>query len=184
MLYIVIFRKHFSGNPAVGHGGTLFSFQSHMTLLRGHSVAVYISTNGPGVKQRTYMDLIGSYVMDIALSQEPWLNASTVCSFPEPWENKTETVGPPIINRNLPFSRDPSKYEGTFGHRALGYLCIAFNKTNSQLQMRYGRSEFILWPQERDEFQVEVTGPLAAASAVDVVDEDRNKTATVNFFAS
>ena len=86
---------------------------------------------------------------DIVLEKEPWLNATTVCSFPFGSDKRKEQTGqmnvttlPPDMNHDTPkFERHPSKTVGNFlgqyGNFAYGNLTVTVNDTLEKLVVNF-----------------------------------------------
>ena len=66
------------------HTGSSWGFTSLLTLLPDMNIGIYSSMTGPDDdtlgRRTSHM-----YMMDLLLGEEPWLNLTTACTFPQPW---------------------------------------------------------------------------------------------------
>lgn len=88
------------------------------------------------------------YAVELALGQEPWLNASYACSFappvppPAPAPPATGAASPPQHHRE-PCAEDLAQVEGAFHHSGYGRLEI-FCSAGQQLWAKYGDLQMLL----------------------------------------
>ncbi len=80
------------------------------------------------------------YISDILLGEKPWLDMSTVCTFPSPWipdyathSNVSHTIN--ITKQDFNFTQ----YIGVYGHLAFGNISVYKNNSDSELHMKFGR---------------------------------------------
>ena len=73
-----------AGYNSVLHRGYLFGYNSQLSLLPDVDVGVFLALNGNDYTSLGRL-LIHAFLMDLALDEEPWLNTTTICTFPEPW---------------------------------------------------------------------------------------------------
>ena len=100
------------------------------------------------------------YITDYLLGMTAWLNETTTCSFPEPWENKTQ---PKPQEKETPIQLgDVSEYEGSYGNAIFPDLLV--NLSAGNLYLHSNQAGGILHPSsEKDRFLFEVTYPLEFA---------------------
>ncbi|KAL4240720.1 hypothetical protein ACF0H5_001508 [Mactra antiquata] len=151
---------YYRGFPMWTHSGSTYGYVSLITLLPDKNVGVFTTMTGPdpGILFRTN---IHTYIADLALGVEPWMNRSTVCTFPEPWYNKIKKVLKERPKTDIPAIRVLDKYTGVFKNHAYGSIDVYKNKTSSLLMVKYGFAHFILYPQSSsDHFYAEGFGLL------------------------
>lgn len=103
-----------------------------------------------------FRSVMHNYLSDVALGECPWLNSSTICSFPEPWMRKSSTSHHTIV-KNVHSHRPISTYLGTYHNDAFGTLYIHTQPTDpTQLEMQYGIGNWKLFPKHTaDQFSGE-----------------------------
>ena len=75
-----------------------------------------------------------SYLLDTFLGVKPTINESTVCTYPKPWYNSTQSTRNPIVTTHQA-SRPLTEYVGVYHHIAYGDLEVRLNTTVNQLQV-------------------------------------------------
>ncbi|XP_078619563.1 uncharacterized protein LOC144886711 [Branchiostoma floridae x Branchiostoma japonicum] len=139
----------YRGYRRVYYFGLSAGFTSLMSLFPDQSGGVFTVLNGPEFPLSVYMDVHSTLhyrVADMLLGLEPWLNATTACSFPEPWVRSSSSVTYDSDDTDdtmpsaysLEFPRDKRDYEGTFGNPIFGNLTIRLNSTDDTLRFRLG----------------------------------------------
>ena len=78
------FSGRCAGYPILGHGGTGLGYRSLLTLVPSRQVGVFTVMTG-GDSGYALRGSLHAFLMDQALGLQPWLNESTLCSFPAPW---------------------------------------------------------------------------------------------------
>lgn len=120
-------------------------------MIPSSDIGVFTVMTGddPGIFFRINLHL---YVHDLLLGNEPWLNTSTVCSFPEPWTTKPRgRSGRP--RTNIGAQRPLSEYGGVYENKGYGKLDVYVNVTSRRLNCRFGVGNFVLYPKStKDEF--------------------------------
>ncbi|XP_035677035.1 penicillin-binding protein 4-like [Branchiostoma floridae] len=130
----------YRGFRRVQHSGFVAGFASLLSLYPAASGGVYTSVNGPytaGVASDIH-EIIHGMVGDILTGKDHWLNATTACTYPEPWWTRPEpnsTVLPEISDN---FPRDKRDYEGIYGNHATGNMTITLNTTDNKLYFSLG----------------------------------------------
>ena len=82
---------------------------------------------------------ITSRAADTVLQVEPWLNISTSCSLPEPWDSKPlARPNPDYITFRWNISRSVSHYVGIYSHKGFGNLTV-YAEDNSSMFLLFGR---------------------------------------------
>lgn len=101
-----------------------------------------MSGDDPGY---TFRYLLHNYLGDLLLGEGPWLNSTTVCSFPEPWYRKPRSTYHPI-KKDLHPTRALHFYAGTYHNSLYGDLHVFQNTSANTLQMNYGIGTWLLYP--------------------------------------
>ncbi|XP_066283371.1 uncharacterized protein [Branchiostoma lanceolatum] len=130
----------YRGYKRVQHSGFWAGFVSLLALFPDASGGVFTSGNGPYTPWaiEDIHDIIHILVGDILTGKDHWLNATTACTYPEPWWTRPEpnsTVLPEISDN---FPRDKRDYEGVYGNHATGNLTISLNATDDKLYFSLG----------------------------------------------
>lgn len=73
--------------------------------------------------------------MDTLLEEEPTINKTTVCTYPEPWYPASHTTHK-AIDKSVPATRPLEDYAGVYSHVAYGNLVVSINVTVNQLQVK------------------------------------------------
>ncbi|KAL3866263.1 hypothetical protein ACJMK2_043577 [Sinanodonta woodiana] len=135
----------YRGYRILRHTGTTYGFSSLLTLFPEMNVGIFTAMSGED-ENYVFRGLLHSYLADIAIGEDqPWLNETTICTFPEPWYHATPSSHH-RINRNHHSTHALSTYEGTYHNIAFGDLKVALNSTIGQLQMTYGKGLWTLYP--------------------------------------
>ena len=137
------------------HSGSTFGYRALLTLLPKCNFGVFLALTGddPNYLFRTNVHL---YIHDLLLGYEPWLNATTLCSFPEPWHRKDIVNKSADVSKNHTAHRNLTDYVGVYSNNAYGTLSISVNETSNTLMMKYGYGKFVMYPKsEKDEFFAE-----------------------------
>ncbi|XP_052796451.1 penicillin-binding protein 4-like [Mya arenaria] len=147
----------YKGYKMLRHTGTTFGYSSLITLLPDVNVGVFTTMTGEDESYIT-RTLLHSHILDSLLGEEPSINETTVCTFPEPWYAASHSLRHPI-DQSLPPSRPLDAYTGIYHHIAYGNLTVTVNTTVNQLQMVYGIGRWILYPRNtHDSFTGEAFG--------------------------
>lgn len=123
-----------------------------LTLIPGIQAGIFTVLTGddPSYLFRTNIHL---YIADLLLEQDPWLDNTTICSFPEPWKEKSDSVSNYKPRTDVKADRPLFEYEGTFSNRAYGLIDIYKNSSVGYLMAKVGIGVFILYPKATaDEF--------------------------------
>ncbi|XP_070532204.1 uncharacterized protein [Ptychodera flava] len=72
---------------------------------------------------------------------EPWLNSSTGCTYPNPWQStpRTHPSHSPMTDPSNPPLRPLTDYVGEFGHFAFGNFSITFDAEAQVLRYEFGK---------------------------------------------
>ena len=135
------------------HGGYLYGYNAQLSLLPDADVGVFLALNGDDYTSLGRF-LIHAFLMDLALDEEPWLNTTTVCTFPEPWVPLpfAEELVQKIASRDdgprhrftksdessdFPYPSDLTPYTGVYGDFYYGNVTV-FSDDSQSLFIQYG----------------------------------------------
>lgn len=114
----------FKGYSILGHSGSTYGYRSFVVLVPALKAGVFVCMNGPDEEYLLRGALV-NYILDHLMEVKPWLNATTICTFPAPW-HEVSTQNPAAIPYDLsrPLVRNISAYIGTYFSLAYGRLEI------------------------------------------------------------
>jgi hypothetical protein len=146
------------------HTGSSWGYKNMITMFPDMDVGIYTSMTGDD-EDFMFRYSIHQYLADKYMGLNPWLNASLICSFPEPWMTSKPKRSKPIIDKQVMPKRKLDDYLGLYENPAYGQLEIFIldeeNSTN-KLIAEYGYVDLILYPKSRrDEFFFETDGIAA-----------------------
>ena len=138
MIMMMMTTKHLhlsrpAGYPIVGHSGSTFGYRNLLTLVPSQRLGVFTAMTGRDNSQALRGSL-HAFLLDHALGIPPWLNESTLCSFPAPWHD----VDAP---RTSPLYAGGDKRE--LAHHVSAYV-------GSYVNPAYGRMEVREWQDTDD----------------------------------
>ncbi|XP_076465443.1 uncharacterized protein LOC143297148 [Babylonia areolata] len=189
-VYGLGFRNgYYRGYPIVGHGGSSFGYRSLLTLMPSQRLGVFTVMSGGDTSYRT-RGTLHAYLMDRALQvPSPWLNTSTLCSFPAPWHNVTSKTWPPY-DVNATLAHSVSAYVGLYEHPAYGTFEVrAWQPSGSSddgrepaapLTLFYGFATWDLIPLSSSSSSSAVS-PSTAAGGEAFYGKGRNVTAWIDY---
>ncbi|CAH1264633.1 Hypp3041 [Branchiostoma lanceolatum] len=155
----------YRGYRRVQHSGSVEGFSSLLSLFPGVSGGVFTSANGPSSPEvnRDVHQVIHSQVGDILIGKHHWLNATTACTYPEPWWTRPEPNSTVLPEISYNFPRDKRDYEGVYGNYAGGNVTISLNKTDDKLYFSLGLigRGLVLPTESADCILLRCQGPLA-----------------------
>lgn len=132
---------HSTGWKIVTHTGTSFGYGALLTLVPDLELGVYSSITGedPDYVGRRILHL---YILDLLMDEDPWLNATSACTFPEPTKMR-QRFKVMTLNSVTPKSLTP--YIGTYGNFAYGNITVML--MGDKLHLHYGMlGRWILHP--------------------------------------
>ncbi|XP_046559560.1 uncharacterized protein LOC124268258 [Haliotis rubra] len=132
------FISTYKGYKKFMHGGNFHSYIASLELYPDVHFGIFVSANGPGTKDEEIGEkLISFYVSDILIGDQPWLNSSTACTFPLPWDKWTPSGqnNSDVTNSDVKF---PDCYVGKYGQRLFGDLEVK-RGPGSSLELFYNR---------------------------------------------
>ena len=136
------------------------------------NTGIYTCVNGPAGEPAFVANQLMHYLTsDLLLKLTPWLDDTTILTFPEPWKPR-EIFFPLKTHTQIDKSKLPSRplgsYAGIFNNDSLGQIRVAVNANT--LCMQFGRiGSFQLYPDgEPDQFRLEGTGVVHFIHHVDL----------------
>jgi hypothetical protein len=163
----------FSGRLLNQHGGAIGGYNSVLYLFPDMDIGIFASANGPGYisNDAPYgLRTILWHVVDEMFGTEPWLNASTACSYPSRMAAHQHEYYPPqpTDHPDRALDADVSRYTGTYGHHLFGEARIEESNSDNGpcLTVTFGRRlHGLLHPTNvKDVFDVEIVQPLEAVA--------------------
>ena len=129
---MTILLMSIAGFPIIAHSGGLFGYRSDFNIIPSKGIGAYVSVNSladPSVPLK--------FALDVLMGEEPWLNASTVCTYPHPWQPSPNI---PVPDLNITIgepARKLSAYTGTYGQPVFGNITV-YQTSNQTLKIQYG----------------------------------------------
>ena len=123
-------------------------------------MGVFASVNGPSYGSDPGVNNAVSvmYVVDHLLNVKPWLNATTACSFPEPWKKENDTKSDVELTQTSVAVNKITDYVGSYGNHLFADVEVYVN--SSTLLLNSNHVHGILHPySEEDVFFYEITYP-------------------------
>ena len=155
--YTNIRLRVFLGYKVITHSGATYGYRSLLTLVPALQIGVFTAITG-GEPDIAFKRNLHLYAIDIISGDQPWLNATSVCTFPEPWKKRKEEPKEPF-ETNTKASRELKFYTGTFYNKAYGTCQVYLNDSAECLMAKIGVGHFVLQPQsQKDEFYAEGDG--------------------------
>ena len=145
-----------SGYWRLWHSGGIMTYKSQVWLIPEINKAIYVEVNGPQTGSWAIVH-IAHFIVDVLTGEEPWLNTSTVCSFPEPWRKQATHVVSRFPTAEPPYPID--HYVGAYTNEAFGRIDIKLNASDMALHLTMGRFlEGVLgYDDENREFKMRLT---------------------------
>lgn len=163
------FGRSYRGYKSVFHTGSLHAYSTVASLYPQAESGFFMIANGPWpIKFRTDLEPLSYILSDILLQEDPWLNVSTVCTFPEPWEEQPATKNKTEIE--IPADNyDATPCLGNYGHRIYGGIVIndLENESLSFQLNSIGFGNFTLMFSENSTFRIDFDGRLSLVFGAD-----------------
>lgn len=127
-----------TGYSKIWHSGGIVTFSSRLWLLPGVDAGLFVATNGPQTSQKAQaLTVITSMAADLLLGESPWLNSSTICTFPFPWtknshssrtsqkrDNCSMQNESKMVIKTEVTSPSTNDLEGIYYHKAFGEITV------------------------------------------------------------
>ncbi|XP_069137182.1 uncharacterized protein [Argopecten irradians] len=149
---------YYRGYEVLTHSGSTWGYRALITLFPAMRLGIYTSLTGEdyGYILRTNLH---NYLADKYLDETPWLNGSTICSFPEPWFRPGKEKSKPLIDKTRALPRNATYYVGEYENSAYGRMIVTVNGTTGKLIIKYGVVTLGLYPKAlKNEFHFETLG--------------------------
>lgn len=128
-----------SGYKVIWHSGGVTTYKIQVWFYPELGYGLYLGFSGPPNSEATWAQiLVLQYISDILLGVNPWLNESTVCSFPYPWKPREENLTTKLPKDSLP-SHVIRDYVGVFNHPGFGDVTISRVARTNQLELHMGQ---------------------------------------------
>ncbi|XP_041368109.1 D-alanyl-D-alanine-carboxypeptidase/endopeptidase AmpH-like [Gigantopelta aegis] len=137
-------RGYYRGYPIITHTGSTFGYRAIMILIPDKKFGVFMVATGND-DEYLFRVSLANYVIDATLGFTPWLNASTFCSFPQPWFGRKVTKYK-LPDSSTPYKKNVSTYLGFFTNKAFGNMEVYYNASLGRVVIRYGYGEWALYP--------------------------------------
>lgn len=140
------------------HRGRTRGFMSHLSWLPDVNIGVFYSTTTGQDLMSLYV--VPMYIKDLLLGENPFLNLTTACTFPEPWSPlSTENLSPDKPgnlkslgnqkpqrheNRYQRVDVKQDRYVGTYGNLVYGNITV-YQKDNA---LMFTYDDFGVWKLE------------------------------------
>ncbi|XP_062566300.1 uncharacterized protein LOC134228638 [Saccostrea cucullata] len=130
------FGRFYRANVDFFHGGSMFSYSTVVVTDPNKQIGIAVTQNGlyPVSLERDLYPL-AYYLKDILQGHTPWLNKSTICSYPEPWR-RSYPIQLPTQNVKEKYVGDSEEFAGTFGHSLFGEVKVT--EKNGSLDLQWG----------------------------------------------
>lgn len=140
------------------HTGSVWGYRAMLSWYPDADLGIFLSFTGNDPNY-LYRLSLHNYIFDVYKEFKPYLNSSTICSFPEPWINIDSSKQKPNHSEKLDLHRKKEEYLGTYHNDAYGSLEVKGHQDASKLTMVYGYTSFLLYPSPtKDVFYGESTG--------------------------
>ena len=156
------FISEYRGFRNVWHSGGLASYRTMLWTFPEMNIGLFASINGPPFGTDAYFHRIVSFyfMADRLLGLTPWLNETSACSFPEPWD-KPPKFEPPGLEKPVSVA-NLAEFVGSYTTDLLPEVEVSSNST--ALLLKSNRVRGVLHPSsEKDRFLYEVLYPLEYA---------------------
>lgn len=145
------------------HTGSLHAYSTIASLYPQSKSGFFMMVNGPWpIKFRKDLEPLSYILSDILLQEDPWLNVSTICTFPEPWEEQPSAKNQTEIEMPAD-DYDATPCIGNYGHRIYGDITINYfvNESLSFKLNSVGFGNLTLLFSENSTFRIDFGGRLS-----------------------
>ncbi|KAK3097217.1 hypothetical protein FSP39_007591, partial [Pinctada imbricata] len=171
---------HYRGYRILRHTGSTYGYVSLITLFPDMNIGIFMSMTGSD-QHYLFRALIHNFLSDVVLGVHPWLNESTICSFPKPWYDSIHISNYYVISKSHKASRPLTEYVGSYTNDAYGTLDVTYNTSSSQLELKYGIGQWTLYPRlTHDQFSGEAQGLLQTVYDLHTIKFLSSKTSRVS----
>lgn len=140
------------------HTGATYGYRAMLSWYPDVDLAIFTVMTGND-PDYVYRQTLHNYIFDAYSGYAPYLNVSTICSYPRPWLEDYAKKGKPNITQDIELNRPRKDFCGVFYNQAYGYITVQEHKENNKLTLIYGYVTFILYPKKtKDEFYGDSVG--------------------------
>ncbi|XP_045203141.2 protein flp-like [Mercenaria mercenaria] len=144
----------YRGYRKLWHSGGIVTFISQLWLFPDVNAGLFVTASGPLSSQGSAaVKNIAARASDLLLGLEPWLNLSTTCTSPAPWEEPSpEQLAKPEVTYTWNISRRYSDFIGIYGNMGFGSITV-YVENEKNLMLKYGRfGKMKILPVSDDDF--------------------------------
>ncbi len=163
ILYYLITLSYLfaAGYKRVWHSGRISTHKTQVWLYPDVGVGLFLSISGPptaeassGIRTALY------YLSDLLIGEETWINTTTVCQFPEPWDEV-----PPSYDIVWPTdtpTRPYSDFVGIYSNPGFCDMAVWHNTSSNTLELHMGLYLVadLLYDRSMDVFYTKIKGVL------------------------
>ena len=171
---LVAIMKHFTtlsfflvlGYRMVVHTGSTWGYRAMLSWYPEADIGIFVAFTGNDPNY-LYRLTLHNYIFDVYTGHVPYLNTSTICTYPEPWLKSDIPKEKPTYPKDRNTTRNQKEYIGMYKNKAYGKIKIGKHTEKNKLKLIYGYLTFVLYPSEtKDEFYGDTSG--IATKLVDV----------------
>ncbi|XP_063445232.1 gigasin-6-like isoform X1 [Mytilus trossulus] len=149
---------YYRGNRMFVHTGSTWGYRAMLSWYPKADIGIFVAFTGNDPNY-FYRLTLHNYIFDVYTGQVPYLNTSTICSYPEPWLKSDIPLVKPNYPKDRNTTRNKKEYIGTYKNQAYGKIKIGKHTEKNKLKLIYGYLTFELYPSEtQDEFYGDTTG--------------------------
>ncbi|CAG2244548.1 unnamed protein product [Mytilus edulis] len=146
------------GYRMVVHTGSTWGYRAMISWYPEADIGIFVAFTGNDPNY-LYRLSLHNYIFDVYTGHIPYLNTSTICTYPEPWLKSEIPQVKPNYPKDKNTTRGQKEYIGTYKNKAYGKIKIDKHKENNKLKLKYGYLTCVLYPSEtKDEFYGDTTG--------------------------
>ncbi|XP_041369961.1 protein flp-like [Gigantopelta aegis] len=143
---------YYRGLPMVQHTGSTFGYRSIVTLIPSQKLGVFIVMTGSDPNY-FFRNSLQDYIADVYMGETPWLNKTTICTFPSPWHSsRRRSVSRRRVGRLRNVHASLQAYVGTYRNEAYGNIIVTCCTITNKLHAVYGYGRWNLVEDRVDDF--------------------------------
>lgn len=128
-----------AGFPVLGHSGASYGYRAFVVLVPSLKAGVFVVMTGDDTGY-LYRGPLISLLLDHVMGVTPWVNASVLCSFPQPWQPSRNQPTVPPYDTSRALAHNLTAYVGTYVNPGYGRLDIRLRHNGKAHGARLGRS--------------------------------------------
>ena len=124
-----------------------------VTLIPSQNLGIFMSMTGTDYHYY-FRNSLQNYIADVYMGETPWLNATTICTFPKPWRSshKRSVSKTREKRRSRIVRRSVDEYTGTYRNKAYGNIVVTYSTASNQLHAIFGYGRWDLVDGGSDNF--------------------------------